>query len=64
VCGVQVRLTGWPRRLHTLTGDLSLVAGLALAFLWMAPWPVAVAIGWWTTLALVLPLSPDPNHER
>ena len=59
-CGFQVKLGLWPRLIHTLIGDLSLLAGLALSFQSASPAPFALSIGWWAALGLALPISAEP----
>ena len=55
-CGAAIRFGFWPRLVHTIFGDALLLAGLASAFLWQAPFLAPLAASSWLSLALFLPL--------
>ena len=54
-CGVQVRLSLWPRIAHAVLGDLALLAGFVLAWRLEMPGPLVLAIAWWLVLSLAMP---------
>lgn len=56
-CGVQVRLSFWPRILHTVVADLSVVAGFVTSIQLAVPGPLVLSIAWWVALSLVVPAS-------
>lgn len=62
-CGVAIRFGLLPRIVHTVFGDAVLLAGVVGALVWQAPVLRSAASGTWLTLALLLPIQPDPSES-
>jgi hypothetical protein len=63
-CGVQVQFGLWPRIVHTLVGDLSLLLGFVVSYQLSVPAPFVLSIAWWIALGLALPLSEREASEE
>lgn len=61
-CGVAIRFGLLPRIVHSIFGDALLVAGVVGALYFQAPVLLTAASGSWLSLALLLPIQPDPDE--
>jgi len=59
-CGIAIRFGFWPRLIHSIFGDLVLIAGFLGALFWQAPFILVAASTSWISLALFLPIEPAP----
>lgn len=60
-CGIAIRFGFWPRLFQTLFGEAFLLLAVAGTFFWQAPIVVVLATSSWLSLALLLPVQPDPR---
>ena len=63
-CGVQVRLSLWPRVVHSVVGDLSVALGFAASLWTQAPAALVLSIAWWLALSLAMPMQAGGNQDE